>query len=365
MLKRRFSGMLKRIFSFNSGWVSVISMIAAVLVSGIIIALCGYNAIEAFTAIFKGSFGSFNAVIQTFTQATPLIFSGLAFTFAKRAGLINLGMEGQIYIGAIVAAIIGSIDFGISTFLHLPLAMLAGAGAGGIYGGLAGLLKAKYGSNEVISTLMLNFIAISFTSYLVNGPLKAPGAVPQTASILETAMLPRLFPRQQLSIAIFIVIALAIIIKYFMSKTPKGFEIRVVGYNHKAAETAGINIGRTIIIAMFISGAIAGLGGTCHVLGVDRRFIDGFSPGYGFDGIAVAALAAGNPVLVIVSGIIFGALRAGAMELNMMTNIPSDFISVIQALVVIFVAAPMLVECMLGLGKRKKLKGALNNGHNI
>lgn len=335
----------------------VVSLILAMIISGIIMAVCGYNPFEAFGAIFAGAFQSQSGLAQTFTQATPLIFTGLAFTLAKKTTLINLGVEGHLLFGAMAAAVLGTVDLGLPIFLHLPLTLIAGMAVGGLFAALVGLLKVKFGSNEVISTIMLNEIAKLFCSYLVNGPFKAEGAVSQTVKVLPTAMLPRIMSKYQLTFAIVLAVLACVAVKFFMERTVKGFEIRCVGLGSVAAETAGINVGRMMIAAMFISGAIAGLAGACHVTGVDRRFIEGFSPGYGFDGIAVAALAGENPIGVIFAGVIFGALRSGAMVLNRTTNIPTDFINVIQALVVILVAAPLLVKEILRAGHFGRKKG--------
>lgn len=336
---------------------SIVSLILAMLISGVIMAVCGYNPFEAFGAIFAGAFQSKSGLAQTFTQATPLIFTGLAFTLAKKTTMINLGVEGQLLFGAMAAAVIGTVDLGLPTMLHLPFTLISGMVVGGLFAALVGLLKVKFGSNEVIATIMLNEIAKLFCSYLVNGPFKAEGAVSQTVKVLPTAMLPRIMAKYQLTFAIVLAVLACIAVKFFMERTVKGFEIRCVGMGSIAAETAGIRVGRMMIAAMFISGAIAGLAGACHVTGVDRRYIEGFSPGYGFDGIAVAALAGENPVGVIFAGIIFGALRSGAMVLNRTTNIPTDFINVIQALVVILVAAPLLVKEILRAGRPGRKKG--------
>lgn len=344
-------------FQLNGVLLSIVSLLLAMLVSAVIMALCGYNPFEAFGAIFMGAFQSKSGLAQTFTQATPLIFTGLAFTFAKKTTMINLGVEGQLLFGAMTAAILGTIDFGLPMAIHLPVTLIAGMIVGGLFAALVGLLKVKFGSNEVIATIMLNEIAKLFCSFLVNGPFKADGAVSQTDKVLKTAMLPRIAAKYQLTFAIFLAVIACIAVKYFMERTVKGYEIRCVGMGNVAAETAGINVGKVMITAMFISGAIAGLAGACHVTGVDRRYIEGFSPGFGFDGIAVAALAGENPVGVIFAGVIFGALRSGAMVLNRTTNIPTDFINVIQALVVIFVAAPLLVKEILRVGHRKARKG--------
>ena len=318
MKKQSLGGLLK----MDGPLLSVISLLIAIVISGIIMALCGYNPIEAFGAILAGSFGSQRAIVQTLTQATPLIFTGLAFTFAKKASLINLGAEGQLYMGALASAVVGITDLGLPIFLHLPLAIAAGMVAGGLYAGLVGLLKVKFGSNEVIATMMLNSIATYLVDYLLNGPLLAKdSSVAQTERVLETAQLPRIFQQYQLTIAIILAVVVCILVKLFMDRTALGYEM-----------------------AMCISGCIAGLAGASHVLGVDRRLINGFSNDYGFSGISVAALAADSPIGVILAGIVFGALRAGTMELNRTTSIPVEFVNVIQAMVVILVAAPLLVK---------------------
>lgn len=336
---------LKRLLRMDGPLLSIVSLVIAIVISAIIMAVCGYNPFEAYGAIVKGSFGSQRAIVQTLTQATPLIFTGLAFTLAKKANLINLGAEGQLYLGALAAAVVGMTDLGLPTVIHLPLAVLAGMAAGGIYAGLVGFLKVRFGSNEVIATIMLNSIAIYFVDYLLNGPLLAEGSsVAQTERVLQTAQLPRIFQQYQLTIAIIIAVAACILAKLFMDKTNLGYEIRAVGLNPEAAETAGISKAKVTVVALCISGCIAGLAGASHVLGVDRRLINGFSPDYGFSGISVAALAADSPVGVIFAGIVFGALRAGTMELNRTTSIPVEFVNVIQAMVVILVAAPLLVK---------------------
>lgn len=342
-----------------------VSLFISLVISGIILAACGHNPFFAFGAIFKGSFGSGQAFLQTLIHATPLIFSGLAFNFAMRAGLFNLGMEGQLYCGAMVAAVVGSLNLNLPSGLYTLIALLAGCLAGGLFAALAGVIKAYFGANEVISTLMLNFLALNITSYLVNYPLKAEGPVPQTNTVSSAALLPKLFPRSQLSTSILIALGVVLFVFLFMRLTVKGYEIQVVGNNPKAAQTAGVSIEAVVMLAMFISGVVAGLGGACHVLGTDRRFVDGFSPGYGFDGIAVAALAANNPLAIPLSALVFGALRSGALMLNMTTNIPTDFISVIQALVVVLVAAPRLIDELGRLGHFASKKEGKRHGQSV
>ncbi len=331
------------------------AFLMSLILSGIIMALCGYNPFEAYGAILVGAFGSLRGIVNTFVQATPLIFTGLAYTFAKKASLINLGVEGQMYMGALGTALIGTLNLGLPTFLHLPLAILAGFLFGALYGGIIGFLKVRFGSNEVVAGVMMNTIATCIVGYLLNGPLLAEGSVSaQTERVAETAQLPRVFSQYQLSYAIFLAIAACIFVAWFLNRTTFGYELRAVGINAKASETAGISIAKVMIIAMCVSGGIAGLAGANQVLGVDRRLINNFSPGYGFNGIAVAALASDNPIGVILAGTVFGLLSTGATELNRTTSVPVEFVGVIQAMVVIFVAAPLLIRDILHIdGKRR------------
>ena len=332
---------------------SFTALILALILGGVIMSICGYNPFEAYGAIMKGAFGGKKAICQTLVQATPLIFAGLAYTVAKRANLINLGIEGQLYIGALGTSMFALLPLNLTPVLWIMLALLCGMVFGGLYAGLVGFMKVRFGSNEVIATMMLNTIAVNFVEYAVNYPLKEEGkSIAQTAKFTEAIWLPKIVDKTQLTIAIIIAAAACILIKLLLDRTVIGYEIKCVGQNLKASETAGIRIGKVMIIAMLISGAIAGLLGGTHVMGVDRRLIAGFSSGYGFDGIAVAALAADRPVAVILSGIIFGALRAGCMVLNRTTGVPTEFIDVIQALIILLVAAPLLVKEILRMNRK-------------
>lgn len=336
---------------------SVIALILALVLGGLIMLICGYNPFEAYGSILKGAFIGKKAICQTLVQATPLIFAGLAYTVAKRANLINLGIEGQLYMGALGTTIIALLPLQLPAWMWIPMALAGGVIFGGLYAGLVGVMKVKFGSNEVIATMMFNTIAVNLVAYMVNYPLKEQGkSMAQTAKFSQQVWLPRLMDKTQLTIAILLAAAVCILIKLLFDRTVIGYEIKCVGLNMKASETAGIRTGKVMIIAMLLSGAIAGLLGGGHVLGVDHRLIAGFSSGYGFDGIAVAALAADSPLGVILSGIIFGALRAGCMVLNRTTGIPTEFIDVIQALIILLVAAPLLVKEILRMNGRKRGK---------
>lgn len=344
-----------RRISDNGLFLSAVALLISIVISALIMLLCGYDPVEAYTAIFTGAFGSLRGFAQTLTQATPLIFTGLAFTLAKKASLINLGVEGQMYMGALGAVLVGILELGIPGWLHILLAVTVGFLFGAAYGAVIGVMKVKFDSNEVVAGVMLNEIATCFINYLLNGALLAKDSpVAQTERVVKAARLPRIMGNYQVTIAIIFALVACIFIKWFINHTTLGYEIRAVGLNKRGAETAGINVGKAWIIAMVISGGIAGFAGVNQVLGVDRRLISGFSPGYGFNGIAVAALAADDPIGVVLAGLIFGILRAGALELNRTTGIPVEFVDVIQAMVVIFVSAPLLIKHMGKLAGKKK-----------
>lgn len=335
--------------------ISVLALILALLLGGLIMAVCGYNPFEAYGAIIEGAFKGQKAICLTLVQATPLIFAGLAYTIAKKANMINLGIEGQMYMGALGSTVIALLPLQLPAIIWLPLSLLGSMLFGGLYAGLVGFMKVRFGSNEVIATTMLNTIAINVVGYAVNFPLKEEGkSLAQTAKFPETVWMPKLVDKTQLTAAILIAVICCIVIRFLLERTVIGYEVKCVGLSRAASETAGIRIGKIVMISMLLSGAIAGLLGGTHVLGVDKRLIAGFSSGYGFDGIAVAALAADSPIAVIFAGIVFGALRAGCMVLNRTTGIPTEFIDVIQALIILLVAAPLLVKEILRIGKEKK-----------
>ena len=323
---------------------SIVALVCAIIVGGVIIAIAGYSPIETYLAMFKGSLGSRKGIVLSLTQATPLIFTGLSFAIAYRVKLVNLGAEGQLYMGAMAAAIVGYSLTGLPAPLHIAITLLISALVGGLVGLFIGYLRIRFGAREVITSIMLNEIIILFTSFLAAGPLKGENSVTvQTERILTTALLPVLAKQSQLTIAFILAVLIAIMLQVLLNKTVVGYEMRVTGFSRRAAETGGIKVWKIYLLTIFISGAVAGLGGASQVMGVNKRFVEGFSASYGFAGISVAALAVYNPVAVVFSGIIFGILKAGAMTVSRTTAIPVEFVSVIQSLVVVFMAAPNLI----------------------
>ena len=338
----------KRTAMKNSFINSFFALVFSLLLGMIFIGISGYSPLESYKAIFGVSLGTVKGFALSLSQATPIMFTGLSFALAYRVRMINTGAEGQLYAGAMAAALVGAYITNLPGVIHVPLALLAAIVAGGAVAFFVALAKIKFGANEIIMTLMLNEIIQLFTSYLANGPLKPPGSgVGQTERIADSAKLVKLIPQTQLTIAIFVVIIVAILLQFMLDRTVFGYEIQVTGLNLRAAKVAGISVPKTYLTTFALSGAVAGLGGAAMVLGVNYRFIEGFSSGYGFAGISVAALAAYSPVGVILSAFLIGILKAGTITLNRTTSIPVEFVDVIQVLVIIFVAAPALIQAIL------------------
>jgi len=319
--------------------VPFLAVLTAVVVGGIIIAIVGGDPFKAYFGLIEGAFGSPKALSETAVWATPYIFAGLAVAVAFKGGLFNIGAEGQLAFGAVTAALIGYalpgwLGINLPAFIHIPLAVGLGMLAGAIWAAIPGALKAYTGGHEVINTIMMNYIALNITAYLLNGPMRDPDPLnlsARTPEIAISARIPPIFNNPLLRVHWGFVLALlvAVIIWWLLWKTTLGFEIRTVGSNPDSAKYAGINVKRTIIITMALSGALAGLAGAIEVTALNYRHELGFSTGYGFDAIAIALLGKTNPYGVILAAILFGAMRNGATRMQFLTQIPVDIISVI------------------------------------
>lgn len=283
---------------------------------------------------------------ESLVASVPLIFAGLAVALGFRCGLFNIGAEGQLYVGALASVWVGYAITGLPWILHMPLALAVGALAGAVWGAIPGYLKARTGAHEVINTIMMNWIAIRLTDWLINGPMERPGAAAKTREILPTAYLPQFFddPRVRFHAGFFLALGAAALVYWLLFKTTWGFEIRTVGANPDAARYSGMSISRNFVIAMGLSGALAGLAGTAQVLGVTHFLAAGFSPGFGFDSIALALLGKSHPVGVVLAALLFGSLRAGATKMQSLARVPVDIIQILQALIIMFVAAPAMVR---------------------
>jgi general nucleoside transport system permease protein len=329
-------------------WRGVSVPLTAVLLAGIIgsiiLWLSDANPWQAYTALYNGAFGNATAFGRTLEKATPLIFGGLAVAFAFKAGLFNIGGQGQLLIGAIFAGAVGFAFTGLPFIIHMPLALFIGGLMGAIFAGIAGALRAYTGAHEVITTIMLNFIAINITDYLADGPWKAEGIIARTPLIEPTAAIP---VWGSLPAGFFIAAFMAFATWYLLFRTTLGYEIRTVGLNPNAAHYAGIKVARTIVLTMAISGLLAGMGGAIETLGIVGRYQPGFNTGLGFDGITIALLARTNPLGVIPAALLVGAMQAGSSRMQFDAGVQSQIIDVIQALILFFVSADMIVRWII------------------
>jgi simple sugar transport system permease protein len=282
---------------------------------------------------------------DSLVQATPYIFAGLAVALGFRCGLFNIGAEGQFFMGALGSAFVGYSITGLPWFIHLPLALLGGALAGAVWGAIPGFLKARFGAHEVVNTIMMNWIAFRLSDWLLNGPMKAKGYRPVTPNIEITAELPRFFPDPlRFNWGFPLALLFAFLVYWFLFKTTLGFEIRAVGANPDAAKYAGMSVVRNFVLVMTLSGMLAGLAGSVQVLGTDHWVGQGFSAGFGFDSIALALLGKSHPLGVVLAALLFGILRGGATSMQSLAGIPIHIISVIQGMVIIFIAAPDIIR---------------------
>lgn len=366
--------------------VPALAVLTGLIIGGIAIVASGGNVFVAYGALFAGSFGDpvsfFTGFQQLFTTgetagllraiyplsesivtATPYIFAGLSVALGFRCGLFNIGAEGQFFIGALSSAYVGYSLVGLPMIIHLPLALLAGAAGGAIWGMIPGYLKARFGAHEVVNTIMMNWIAFRLSDWLLNGPMKASGFRPVTPNVEHTAELPRFFPDPlRINWGIILALVVAYLVYWFLFKTTLGFEIRSVGANPDAARYAGMNIIRNFVLVMALAGGLAGLAGSAQVLGTDHWVGQGFSAGYGFDAIALALLGRSHPFGVVLAALLFGFLRGGATRMQSMAGIPIDIISIIQGLVIIFIAAPGIIRWLYRLKEIKVEDTVLTRG---
>ena len=319
--------------------ISLMAGVVALAISMVIIAMMDINPFLAMQNLLKGALGSKNALAETLVKMTPLLFTGMSYALASRCGLTNIGMEGQLYMGALFSAVV-AVFVPLPTVLHIPAALLAGFVGGGLWGGLVGVLKVRFGASELITTVMLNTIAINLVIYMVNGPItEPPGLDAQTAPILPTAVLPNILPGTRAHLGIVFALAFVVLFYIFLWKSKKGYEVRVSGQNQQAALYSGINTNRNVLLIMLLAGGLAGLAGSGEVLGIQGRLFAKVSPGYGFDGIAVALIGANTPIGILLGAFLFGILRAGGNMMQMTTGVPVAIISIIQAIVIIMVVA--------------------------
>jgi len=381
--------------------VTVLAFVTAMLLGGILIAVADPRTQNAshyffqypwdtfqygFTAIWKGYVALFEGAIfnphtaskgtlagyagpisETLTNATPLILGGLSVGLAFRAGLFNIGGQGQVIMGAVFAGFVG-FHWHLAPGLHLLLGILAGMLGGALWGGLAGLLKAKTGAHEVITTIMLNYIAVYFLAYLlsVKGFQAPPYGQAISNPVFKSAQLPPLLGSSvRVHGGLILALLAAWVIYWLIEKSTLGFRLRAVGANQFAARTAGMSVENSYITVMLIAGALCGLAGVSQILGTNSQLTGDIDAGIGFDAITVALLGRANPKGIVAAGLLFGALHAGGTQMQSATGTPIDLVQVIQSLIVLFIAAPMLVRVMFRLkGPSSVVGGQLAKGWN-
>ena len=315
------------------------ALLLAFALAAIAMLVAGVSPVDGFWALFVGSLGGRQQIAETLVQTTALLFPALGITLAFRAGLFNIGAEGQLIVGGLAAGAIGA-HFAPSGVLAIPVLLLSGLIGGAVWGAIAGWLRAQFHASEIISTLMLNFVALSFANYLVSGPLRtSASAGAETAVLPASSWLPLLIPDTRLSIALLLAVAVAVLLQWIFRRTVFGYELRAAGQAPEAARRGGINMARITLLAMSFSGAIAGLGGATLVTGVLHRFNTQLSPGYGYTAIAVALVGDLNPLWVCVAAFGFGILEAGGLAMQALADVPKDAIHVIEGLIILVLAA--------------------------
>ncbi len=376
MFLRRSFSLLRRFFNrLLDTTPLLIALVAALLVSAVLLLTLNADPIKAYGSMFQGAFGSENAFAETLVKAIPLLFVGIGVCIAFRGGVTNIGGEGQLIAGAVVGTATALALSNSPSLISIIVSLIAGFLAGALYGGLAGFLKAYFGVNEILSTIMLNQIAFLLMNYVLNGPLLDPTEVgtnhiPKTAKIAQGVQLPRLsivlpdavystlqglgyggnvelFAKTRLHFGLVLAIVLAFVVYMLLWRTTIGYRIRAVGQNERAARYAGINVKRQMMLAMFLAGGCAGLAGVVQVLGLQYRLqtdgsATGFTANAGFNGIVAALFGGLNPIGVIPASIFFGGLLVGAQKMQRDMGIPAALITAINGLIVIFVVSSQL-----------------------
>jgi len=341
----------------------LLSIFVALILGALIMMAMGYDVGKAYISLLNGAFGSRNSIGETLIQVTPLLFTALSYAIALRCGLINLGAEGQLYIGAICGSMVGAHISGLPAILHIIFILFTGFIGGALWGLIVGILKMRFGASELITTIMLNYIALEFVSYCVtNTPFKdmTKGAAPRMTSIIDNVKLPTILSGTRLH-AGFILALIGVVAYYiFMWKTTKGYEMRVIGMNPNAGRYSGMNIKRNGLLSIFIAGGFAGLGGVIQIIGLTYFLTEGFAANVGFSGVAVALLGGCHPLGMIASAILFGALNAGGVKMQLLAGVPSASIYMIQGMIILFAVSRELFKWIRG--KAKKFSGGVANG---
>jgi len=333
------------------------AVLLALLLGMVLVRLAGANPLRAYGELLRGAFADVFGFATTLVKTTPLLLAGLGVAVALRAGLFNIGAEGQIYLGGLAAALVGLYLHGLPPLMHIPLVLVAAFIAGGVWAIVPVLLKVFRGVNEVITTLLMNYVGILLVSFIVGGPLIEPGApYPYTRPLAPSTTLPVIVPGTDAHAGILLAIVLAVVLHVLFTRTSLGFQLRSVGANPAASAAAGMNVRATLVLAMVVGGGLAGLAGATEVIGLKHRLFENFSPGYGYDAIVVAFLSNGQPLGVVAMAFFFGALRSGANIMQRSVGIPVAIVFAIQGLAVLFLAASLAIQRRAHVGFRLRAR---------
>lgn len=348
---------IRQSWSLQPVLVPLLAIVLAVVVGGVLIVITGGNPFDAYWALLRGMYGNPDRVASSISRSTPYVGAALAVALAFKAGLFNIGVEGQLLVGGTVAAWAATWHFvgAAPGLIAIPFVLLAGLVGGALYGGLPGWLRARTGAHEVISTIMLNNMAILFVRWLVNSQdprvLRDPNSsVPQTRAVASSARLSELWDSTpRLHIGTVVMILLCFMVSYLLLRTAFGFEVRTVGANPFAAKYAGMSVNRIIVLVMGLSGAIAGFTAAVEVSGTYHFFQPGILAGIGFDGIAIALLARANPYAIIPAAFLWGSMLSGAGLMQQQADVSIDVVRIVLSLVLLFVAADAIVRYVFRL----------------
>ncbi len=332
------------------------SILLAFICGGLMLLLLKLNPLQIYKTMLLMTLKDPYSIGEIFVKATPLMLSALSFAFAFHAGLFNIGADGQLYMGALAAVLVSLKFAGLGTAGILVLAFLLSALAGGLWSGLAGWLKAKFNANEIIITIMLNYVAFQIINFMVNGPIKEQlGAYPQSDPIPKQAYIPLMFSRSRLHWGLVLALLFVAVFYLLLIKTTLGFKIRAVGLNGEAAEYAGIQTKQVLIVTMLLTGVFAGVAGFIEINGVQHILIQGFSPNIGGEGTIIALLAYTNPIGIVLASLFFGFLKVGANIIQQTSKVPTSAITMIEGFVVIFVLISYYIQGMVAQRQSKKL----------
>lgn len=336
---------------------AILSILAALVIGAIVVAFMGFNPLEVFSQLFQGAFvGEFNFG-TTLEKFAPLLLAGLAFALSAKVSMSNVGVDGQLYLGAMAAAWVGFTFTNLSKAVHIPLALIAGMIAGALFAAIPAMLKVYFRVNEVLTTILLNYVAQYITSYLVNNPFSGGTGVAQSPPIAESAALTRIMSPSRANTGLFIAIGVFIFIYWLVYKTTVGYKFRSVGLNPDFTEYIGVNAKKTMIAGMMLSGAIGGLAGAIEVMGIYGSFLDNFSSGIGFDGMLASLIAKNNFGMVAIISFFMASLKSGALAMERYTGVPKSLIDAIIAVFILFAT----MEGLFQLRKRNKKKEADKN----